>query len=154
METEIDKKIHINIKIPSDYGTSFYDSSLNIYSIIAHSPERIISIGILNDIAFNYKSIFNIRNTIGKKYWDGDYIDTSFIKLIVDTVLFNGYNAIEIIGVWSNNEKNYGGPFLSYIVQYKGKTLYLDGQLLLPGKRKFFKLMELKTVMYSIYGLK
>ncbi len=154
LEKQIKSKVKIDIRIPSDYVSSFYDKDLNIYSIISHNPERVITMGFIdkNKYAFDYKTIVSLRNTIGAKYWNDDFIDTSYVKLNIDTIDFNNHKAIQVIGVWANDNGNYGGPFIGYIVDYKDKYLYLDGHILLPGERKFFKLIELKTIMFTIRG--
>ncbi len=150
LEKSIKKQFDINIKIPSDYKKSFFNKELKTFSVISHYPERIVTISVLEKTTFTYKTILEWRKKISNKYWDGDTVDTQFVKLTIDTIDFKGRNAIKILGVWGNEKENFGGPFLSYLIDNGIHYIFADGHIYNPGKRKYFKLMETNSVIHSL----
>ncbi|MDY6787428.1 MAG: DUF4837 family protein [candidate division WOR-3 bacterium] len=145
---DVKKKTGIAVDIPSDYAFSYYDSSTNTFSAISHHPERVVTVSYRKGMdSFTLEDFFKWRNKMGNQYWQDDYIDTSYIKLSMDTVEINDYPARQIIGVWSNDENNYGGPFIAYIIRTQSGMLVMDGHIYNPGQRKFFKLMETATIL-------
>ncbi|MGE3062273.1 MAG: DUF4837 family protein [bacterium] len=151
LSTEIYEKTGIRIKAPSDYQTAFFDKNLNCYSIIARYPDRIVTMMTFNDTSnFRFQWMTEMRDLIGKKHFEGDRIDTQFVKLEKSETSFKGYPALEIKGTYANDKNQYGGPFIMYLIKANGKLYFLDGHIFLPGERKYFKLMETKTVMNTI----
>ena len=151
LNKEILKKAGIRMKAPSDYETAFYDKKLNAYSIIARYPDRIVTVMTSNDTTnFTYEWMINMRDKIGSEHFEGDRIDTQFVKLEKTKIQFKGYPALEIKGTYANDKNQYGGPFIMYLVKAKEKLYFLDGHIFLPGDRKYFKLMETKTIMNTV----
>ncbi len=145
------EKMNIKIKVPSDYSTAFYDKNQPAYSIVARYPDRFITIIKESDLRnFNYNFIIKTKNKIGKEKFYGDYIDTSYVKLKKEETQFKGYNALYISGVYANNEENLGGPFFTYLVNTGKELVYIDCHIFYPGERKFFKLMELKSIVNTM----
>lgn len=145
------EKMNIKIKVPSDYQTAFYDKNLSAYCMVARYPDRFITIIKESDLRnFNYNFLIETRNRIGKKKFYGDYIDTSFIKLKKEETRFKGYDALYISGVYANNKENLGGPFFTYLVNTGKELIYIDCHIFNPGERKFFKLMELKSIVNTM----
>jgi len=151
LSKEIFDKTGLRIKAPSDFTTAFYNKEMNAYGIAAQYPFRAVTMSIISDtMLFNYQTIIKTRNTLTIKHFDGDYIDTQYVKIEKRKMTFNGYPALEIKGTYSNDKKQYGGPFISYLIKANQKLYFLDGHIYLPGERKYFKLMETKTIMNSI----
>lgn len=148
---EFYKKMGVHLDIPSDFETSFFSKELKAYSVIAHYPDRIVTVKIEGNLQnFNAGYMIKLRNEIGKKFWDGDYIDTQFVKVSSEETEFLGYKAIYMTGTYANDVKQYGGPFICYLINTGKELIYLDGHVYLPGERKYFKLMETKTVMSTL----
>jgi hypothetical protein len=151
LSREILDKANIKIKAPSDFETAFYDKELNAYAIAALYPFRAVTMMTVSDTnSFSFEWMVNMRNLIGRKHFGGDYIDTQFLKIEKQKISFNGYPALEIKGTYANDEKHYGGPFISYLIKAGNRLVFLDGHIFLPGEKKYFKLMETKTIMNSI----
>ncbi|HAF07188.1 MAG: DUF4837 family protein [bacterium] len=147
----INKRLGIKIKVPSDFETSFYDKNLNCYAIVGRYPDRFITILKNPDMKnFNYDFMIKTRNRIGKEKYYGDFVDTSFVPLKREEVDFKGYKALYIMGVYSNDKENLGGPFFTYLVNTGKELVYIDGHIFYPGERKYFKLMELKAIVNSM----
>ena len=136
--------------VPSDFRKSFYDKTRNAYSIISHYPERVVKIAKMKNMNYSVSDIVNFRNDIGAVHWNGDYVDTSYLPLIIDTIEIAGKNALQIMGTWSNDDMNYGGPFVIYMIDLDSMFLFADGHIYNPGKRKYFKLMETKTIINTL----
>lgn len=152
LSTNFYKYTGLKIRVPTDFIESFHDTLLRAYSVISHNPDRIVTAAILDKTEkFSVSTLVNFRNKLGEKYWDEDFVDTAFVPLKIDTVTFNGNEAIEVMGIWSNDAKIYGGPFISYLINEKDRMVFLDGHISLPGERKFFKLMETRAVLLSAF---
>lgn len=149
-QRQLKDALNLNMDIPSDYRKSFHDRDMNIFSIIGHYPDRVVTLAKLSNNEYSVDDILRFRDKIGEKHWNGDYIDTSFVPLEVDTVDFNGYRAVKIMGTWSNDEMGYGGPFLTYLIDIDSAFIWADGHIYNPGKRKFFKLMETGTIISTL----
>lgn len=152
LSSDFYKYIGLKIKVPSDFVESFHDSVLRAYSVISHNPDRVVTAGILDtDEEFSVNTMISYRNKLGEAHWQGDFVDTSFVPLKVDTVTILGNQAIEVMGVWSNDSSFYGGPFVAYLMKEADRLVYMDGHIYLPGERKFFKLMETRTILLSAF---
>lgn len=149
-EKQMKNAIGLQMDIPSDYRKSFYDEELRAFSVIAHYPDRIVTVAKMAKGDYSIDSILKMRDMFGEQHWNGDYIDTSFVSISIDTVDFNGFDALQIMGTWANDNMGYGGPFLTYLIDLDTAYLFADGHIYNPGKRKFFKLMETKTILKTL----
>ncbi|MEO0238098.1 MAG: DUF4837 family protein [candidate division WOR-3 bacterium] len=145
------EKLGIKLKVPSDFQTSFYDKNLNSYAIVGRYPDRFITILKTDELKnFNFDFMIKTRNKIGKEKYYGDFIDTSFVPLKREEVDFKGFKALYMMGVYSNDKENLGGPFFTYLINTGKELVYIDGHIFYPGERKYFKLMELKAIVNTM----
>ncbi|MEO0233950.1 MAG: DUF4837 family protein [candidate division WOR-3 bacterium] len=145
------EKLGIKLKVPSDFQTSFYDKNINSYAIVGRYPDRFITILKTDELKnFNFDFMIKTRNKIGKEKYYGDFIDTSFVPLKREEVDFKGFKALYMMGVYSNDKENLGGPFFTYLINTGKELVYIDGHIFYPGERKYFKLMELKAIVNTM----
>lgn len=54
------------------------------------------------------------RNELGQKFYEGDLIETKYVQPKFEEVDFDGRLALKVTGIWKNDIKTAGGPFISY----------------------------------------
>lgn len=116
--------------------------------IHAHYPDRSVFYyrtekpGNLND-----SFAINLRNSLTKKYYNGDYIYKDLTR--IEPVEFHDLKGLRMKGVWQNDSLVAGGPFRTYFL-LKGETLYvIDGILFLPGERKTDYFTRIEVLLNS-----
>jgi hypothetical protein len=137
---EMERLLGASYKIPFGYYKSVEGDQLITY--IRKSPDRLVilfyrSIPILDPI--------KLRDSLFTTYFEGDSVYQEMTYL--DTVKFKGKSAIKIQGIWQNNKKVMGGPFISYIFEKDGIWYFLDGHVFAPGKKKWVYLEEVDIIL-------
>ena len=128
--------------IPPGYYISIEKEYLMTF--IRKSPDRLVT------LYYNLTPIHNpirFRDSLFTVEFEGDSV---YIPLTsIDTVMFNNSTAIKIQGVWQNQSKVMGGPFVSYIFKKDGIWYFLDGHVFAPGKKKWFYLEEVDIILHT-----
>ncbi|MEJ2306713.1 MAG: DUF4837 family protein [candidate division WOR-3 bacterium] len=147
-----------SFEIPFGYRVSKNEDGFMTY--VRKNPDRLVTLlyttePISNPISF--------RDSLFSKYFNGDKIfveripvlssqgETKLVELTtLDTVNFKGERAIQVRGVWRNDELEggpMGGPFVSYVFQKAGIWYFLDGHVFAPGKKKWPFLEEVDVIL-------
>ncbi|MFQ5691216.1 MAG: DUF4837 family protein [Gemmatimonadota bacterium] len=76
-------------------------------------------------------------------------IDT--IRGAVTHFLVGGREALEVTGIWHDEKGDFpaAGPFITWLVQCPGRTLYLDAWLYAPDKPKYEYMLQLQQILGS-----
>lgn len=147
-----------SFEIPFGYRLAKNGDGFMTY--IRKNPDRLVTLlyrtePIKKPIAF--------RDSLFSKYFNGDKVfvekipvlsskgETKFVELTTsDTIDFKGEKAIQVRGVWRNDEVEggpMGGPFVSYVFQKAGIWYFLDGHVFAPGKKKWPFLEEVDVIL-------
>ncbi|MBN1154216.1 DUF4837 family protein [candidate division KSB1 bacterium] len=54
------------------------------------------------------------RNELGQRFYEGDSVETKFVQPIFEEVNFHDRFALKMNGIWKNDKKQAGGPFINY----------------------------------------
>lgn len=146
------KNYGFSISVPK--GWIIVKEGMGFVEFIRHSPDRIISIqwetspldlSKSGESGLNKHVAIEMRNNIGHKYYDGDYVDTTLTSFFpVDFKA--GIRAGKLIGIWQNDEQVMGGPFRSYVFSKDGKIYMIDMHVFAPGMKKWKHLEQLETI--------
>lgn len=141
------KEYGFRVSIPK--GWLVAKEEIGFVEFIRHSPDRIISIywetspmDITTEL--NKNIAIELRNEIGNKYYDDDYVDTTSAQLY--WVKFNDIAAGKLNGIWQNDKETMGGPFRSYIFSDKGRIYMIDMHVFAPGMKKWKYIEQLETI--------
>ncbi|HHE05079.1 MAG TPA: DUF4837 family protein [candidate division WOR-3 bacterium] len=143
---ESGKMLHLlgaSYNIPLGYAHSVQD--VRIMAYIRHFPDRIVTLYF--EEGSKLKDPISLRDRLFKKYFEGDFVLKDYTK--IDTVRFQGRKALRVIGIWQNEEKVMGGPFISYMFVKDGILYFLDGHVFSPDKKKWPYLDEVDIILHT-----
>lgn len=135
-----------SIKVPKGFMANEDFKEERFIYIFGHNPDRSIFIywEEKNRVLEN-NELLALRDSLTQRFYEGDLLLRKLT--VVEEVNFLDQRALRIMGVWQNEEKILGGPFLSYCFNYDDKFFFIDGTLFLPGERKLNSLFQLKVVL-------
>ena len=69
----------------------------------------------------------------------------------VTEFLHEGVRALEVTGVWSDEEGNFpaAGPFIVWLLQCPGRTFFIDAWLYAPDESKYEYMLQLQEILDS-----
>jgi len=140
-------RYRFSIHIPPGWQFVKEDAKGRFVKFMRHYPDRVISIYWENkpkDFLTNEEAI-SIRDDIGKNYYEGDFIDNTRTEFYF--VKFHGITAQKLDGIWQNNEKVMGGPFISYLFSAHNKFYLIDMHVFAPGEKKWYWLQQLELIV-------
>lgn len=135
-----------SIHIPPGWYLVKEDPEGRFVKFMRHYPDRVISIYWENkprDFLTKEEAI-SIRDNIGKNYYEGDFVDGKRTKFYF--VKFHGITAQKLDGIWQNNEKVMGGPFIAYLFSTHNKFYLIDMHVFAPGEKKWYWLQQLELI--------
>lgn len=158
----IEKKLGLNINIPSVYKTQiaednffwirksiseFKTMDLMLYEV----PTEAISKGDSTIV-----DIIDIRNKITKTKIPGEddiymSVQDAYVPSMYKTIIDNK-EAYEVRGLWKMNGYTMAGPFITYVIEDKINKRYLiaDGYVYAPSLAKRDYIFELESIIKSI----
>ena len=128
------------VRIQHDYFIANHDMDDRYVWLRRIDPDRWLSIWEMegDSSLLRERKLFDIRDTITKKYYSGDYVVREDSYVITSD--FQGKPTTKIIGLWRNDSNNdlVGGPFRTYIVHDKEKSrfYFIDYAVQAIGKLK------------------
>ncbi|MFA5033388.1 MAG: DUF4837 family protein [bacterium] len=148
----------VSEKLLKDYGFTIsvprgwkvVEEKIGFVELARHSPDRFISIcwettPLNATTELNLNAAIEFRNKIGVKYYDGDYVDTTFAKFY--QVNFHNSLAGKLDGIWQNDEQVMGGPFKTYFISAEGRLYTIDMHIFAPGYKKWKFLQQLELII-------
>lgn len=151
LENFLEENYGYKIKVQHDYFIANQDPKEKYIWMRRLEPDRWISIWRKseNDVSFSRDTLFNIRNEMTKKYYEGDYIVDD--ETSIQEQLFLGWKAIKITGIWRNDSLIVGGPFRTYVVPKEDeKSVYfIDIAVMAPTRDKKPYLDQLEVIAHS-----
>jgi hypothetical protein len=146
--------------IPLGYRLS--KSEDGFMSYVRKNPDRLVTLLYRHELIkdpIEFRDSFFSEHFNGDKVFDDSIPVTSeeggsrFLKLSsMDTINFKNEKAIQIKGIWRNDEVKggpMGGPFVSYVFEKDGVWYFLDGHVFAPGKKKWPFLEEVNIILNS-----
>jgi hypothetical protein len=78
------------------------------------------------------------RNEIGKKFYENEEVEQKYQDVIAEQVIFLNRRALELKGLWKDEEKVAGGPFWMYCFfdEPTERIYFIDFHLFLPEFRR------------------
>ncbi|MCK4321212.1 DUF4837 family protein [candidate division WOR-3 bacterium] len=137
---EMERLFGASYKIPFGYHISVEGNQFITY--IRKSPDRLVT------LIYSNKPIrdpIKFRDSLFTLHFEGDSVYIPMI--VIDTVEFKNETSLRIQGVWQNNKKVMGGPFISYVFEKDGIWYFLDGHVFAPGKKKWVYLEEVDIIL-------
>jgi len=139
------------LRVQHDYFIAVQDADDNFVWLRRMQPDRWLSVWNMkgDSSLLNEDSLFNIRDRITKKYYEGDKVERDDSYLV--DVDFNGRVTKKIIGLWRNDSLLVGGPFRSYIIHEPQDSLiwFVDIAVMAPGKLKKPYLDQLEVMAHT-----
>lgn len=148
IEEFLEENYGYKIKVQHDYFIANQEPKEKYTWIRRIDPDRWISIWRkgLNDVGFSRDSLFNIRNEMTKKYYDGDYIVLEETE--INQQLFQGKPTTKISGTWRNDSLIVGGPFRTYVIprEKEDAVYFIDIAVMAPSMDKKPYLDQLEVI--------
>jgi len=139
------------IRVQHDYFLATSDPATQYIWLRRISPDRSLSVWRADSLPAQPGRLDFIaeRDRMAKKYYSGDTVVTE--DVIMDTVTFNGEEAIKISGSWVNPGLLVGGPFRTYYFKKEGQGPYyaLDLSVMAPSKKKTPFLDQLEVIAHT-----
>ena len=157
----IKKVFGVDIVIPSNYYIA--KKTKNFIWLRKEMPKYsqaliIYSFPYNDTLQLNFKSIYNKRDAISKKFIQGDIdnsymaIENKYIKPMSVNLLFKSHYAIETRGLWMVVNDFMGGPFINYTIldEKNNRIIVADGYVYAPNQEKRDLLIQLESIIHSI----
>lgn len=151
---------HIRLPIPRGYNVDV--SSDNYTSVSIETPDfsqvlHVFEYKADNKAALQSGSLLLQRNAFTRKYVkgprEGSYMTTSKIfPPIISDIKKNGYDIVEIRGLWELENGYMGGPFVSHSVydQTRKRIVTVEGYVYYPNQKKRIKMKQLEAIIYNL----
>lgn len=154
-EKEIDNNLKKHLKrfgweldLPVGWMIDSTYKNENFIYVHTHYPDRSIFLYKEKEtVQLNDSIAIQKRNTLTKKYYNGDYILKEFTK--IEPIEFQNFKGFRMKGVWQNDSLVAGGPFLCYLLSQRDSLFIIDGILFAPGERKTDYMMGLEVILNS-----
>jgi len=146
-------RYRFSIRIPPGWQLVEEDARSRFVKFMRRPPDRVISIyweDKPRDFLTKEEAI-SIRNNIGKNYYEGDFVDNERTEFYF--VKFHGITAQKLDGIWQNDEKVMGGPFISYLLSAHNKFYLIDMHVFAPGEKKWYWLQQLELIADTFEAL-
>ena len=158
LEQYLAEKTGWKIRVQHDYELVKEDKDGHYIWLRRLNPDRCFFIYRLkgNKMAQSGDWMYNLRDSLGTAFYEGDSIDREDTYL--QFIDFLGYQAIKLTGVWQNHQYYIGGPFRTYFFydEESGFTYVLDLSVTAPGQRKkpFIDQLEVMAQTFEIVSSK
>jgi len=142
------EKYHWSFRVPSDYFILHEYPMRNFVWLGRGLPYRWMSVSWAAGIKTEWltaNGLFNKRNEIGKIYrnirTEEKFLGHKFVK-------FGQWNALRMYGLWYNEEKPQGGPFVSYAFydEASDRTYVIDLMAFCPGEKYTNYIRQLELI--------
>lgn len=152
-QTELNQKIRRDhgwsLRAPHDYFLFKNLPQENFLMLRRTAPERWLFVTWKHAADFrgiNADSLIVWRNAIGRKFYENDRVAAA--EFSSSETEFAGHRALQISGLWENEEKIGGGPFKAWsFYDEDSKRLFLiDIAVFAPGKEKVLPLRQLEII--------
>lgn len=133
-----------SISVPA--GWKVANDEFGFVAFRRNQPDRIISIywEARPHIELDKAVAIRIRDKIGAKYYDGDYVEDGLTKFY--WVNFHNIITGKLDGIWQNDENVTGGPFRTYFFWHGGRFYVIDFHVFAPGEKKWMWLQQLELI--------
>jgi hypothetical protein len=158
-KTDIQNQILANhgwsVRIQHDYYCAIDSAKARFVWLRRLGPQRWFSVyyeQVDDPTILSKEWMIETRNRNTKQFYKGDVIvQNDEINVTEKTVNFNDRFAIQLNGIWENNELMLGGPFRSFGFYNKSdERLYLvDIAVFAPGERKFQYIRQLESMAFT-----
>ncbi|RKZ22368.1 hypothetical protein DRQ16_02465 [bacterium] len=132
-------------KVPQGYRLSVMDR--NIISFIRQYPARLVTLYF--EEGTREWDPLKKRDEVFEIYFEGDKVLRDPKYLSFEETEIGGIPALRIIGVWQNEEKVMGGPFILYYFKDGVRTYILDGHVFSPDKKKWPYMEEVDIILHT-----
>ncbi len=145
---ELAKKYGFTLELPNGYAYAVQDT--DFVCLAKHYPDRFMFFYISDHKrSLDPDSLMALRDSLTRKYYDGDYILRNLCVVEADTFL--GHNAVRVTGPWQNDSTVMGGPFRFYAFNANNKFYMVDVALYAPDKiYKLGYIMRMETVIRTM----
>ena len=152
LEERLFKSYKWTMRMQPDYLVTKEDSANNFIWLRRFQPDRMIAVHWKeSEDGFELDENWTVetRKFLGKEYLLGMEIVEGYTKF--ERVSFSGRDALEMEGLWENNEKGIGGFFRSYaFFEPKTKRIYfIDISVFAPDKEKMPFIRQLDIIAHT-----
>jgi len=140
------------VRVQHDYKIFKENADSNFIMLRRMLPERWLFVHWMNTTdpsVITTKWCIKKRNELGKQYYEGDSVEETFVQPDTSIVDFLGRRALRIFGLWRNDNKEAGGPFINYcFYDEPSQRIYmLDFAIFAPrfkkAKRQYLRQAEI-----------
>ncbi len=142
-------KYQWTVRVQHDYFLALEDSANGFVFLRRRYPERWFFVKWIeggNPDVISKEWYFNLRDSIGVWYYGGDRVNRSYGR--TKEINFLGRWCLMIEGLWENEEKVAGGPFLAYVFYDEGtdRIYAIDCAVFYPADKKLPFLDQLNAM--------
>ena len=141
VEKHLLKEYGWKINVQYDYEIYIEKPEQNFIMLRRMLPERWLFVNWIDTddpSVINEEWVINKRDELGEKFYEGDMVETKFVKPEFEDVDFNNRLALKTTGIWRNDEKQAGGPFISYTFynSKQGRIYMVDYAIFSPRLKR------------------
>ncbi len=151
VEDIIAESFGYRIRVQHDYFLATSDPATQYIWLRRIAPDRSLSIWRADSLPAHpgRTDFIAERDRMARQYYSGDTVYTG--NVLMDTVAFNGREAIKMSGSWVNPKLLVGGPFRTYFFKKEGEGPFyaLDISVMAPNKKKTPFLDQLEVIAHT-----
>jgi hypothetical protein len=158
IEKELLKKYQWEVRVQHDYFLAWESPDTGFVFLRRMHPERWLYVRWVetdNPSLITKDWILNQRDSVGVWFYGGDKVNRDYVK--TKEVGFLGRRAVQVDGLWENDEKVAGGPFREYVFydEPTSRIYILDGAVFSPQRvyAKLPFLLQLDVMMHTFKTL-
>lgn len=149
LSRELLKKYQWTVRVQHDYFLAEEDSVNGFVFLRRRYPERWFFVKWIEDgnpDKITKEWYFDLRDSIGVWYYGGDKVNRKYGR--AEVIDFLGRWCLRVEGLWENEEKIAGGPFLAYVFYDEGtQRIYaIDCSVFAPADKKLPYLDQLNAM--------
>ncbi|MGQ9708480.1 MAG: DUF4837 family protein [bacterium] len=146
LSEKLSERFGWTVDVPKRWQFEYKESTENFIYFFSHFPDRSIFVWWSDTVSsLNPDSVLDWRDRLTRRFYDGDSVDRNVVT--AETLEFLGVPCLRLRGVWQNQNRVIGGPFVLYCFEYQGRFFILDGVVFNPGEKKLSSLFQVEAII-------
>lgn len=145
-EESLKRRYSFSVDVPKKWYLREEHAESRFVYLFGHDPDRGVFIHWSDTTRLLAPdSMLALRDRLTGEFYDGDAAERSYAEF--DTIEFLSGPALRLLGLWQNDARTVGGPFVSYCFNYQGRFFMVDGLVFNPGKKKLDQLLRVEAMV-------
>lgn len=142
----IGRRCRFTIDVPKRWRLNDDSLARGFFYIFGHYPDRSVFVSWQDTVRpLELAAVVRLRDSVTGRFYDGDSVEPGYVQ--AESILFLARPVLRVTGVWQNNRRVLGGPFVAYAFNYQERFFLLDGSVFNPGQRKLNALAQVEAII-------